>query len=147
MSIVRIRIGPPSEAAELHRRMERMMDRLLYGPEAVDPQRGWVPRVDIFECERGFQVTMEIPGVSRDGIEILLEGCYMRVSGVREEPEASGAVRWHHMEIAYGPFERIVALPCEVDAEKIRASYRDGFLTIEIPEGRTAARQVPISGS
>jgi len=113
----------------------------------VDPQRGFVPRVDVYEREEGLLLTMELPGISREGIEILVEGSYLRVSGEREEPASSGLLRWHHMEIAYGPFERIVALPREVDAESIRAVYADGFLKIEIPSGTPPTRQVPVSGS
>ena len=145
MSIVRIRISPVREVAELHRRMERMMDHLLQAREAVDPQRGWMPRVDIYETEEALLVTAELPGVSREGIEILVEGTYLRITGVREEPAPAGCVRWHHMEIAYGQFERVVALPHAIDAENIRATYQDGFLRIEIPSGSLAPRQVPIS--
>ena len=145
MSIVRIRISSAREVAELHRRMERMMERLLHGAEAVDPQRGFIPRVDVYDSEEALLLTMEIPGVGREGIEILVQGSYLRVSGVRQEPASSGLLRWHHMEIAYGPFERIVALPREVDAESIRATYTDGFLRIVIPSGTPTPRQVPIS--
>jgi HSP20 family protein len=125
--------------------MERMMDHLLQAREAVDPQRGWVPRVDIYETEQGLLVTVELPGVSREGIEITVEGSYLRISGVREEPAPSGCVRWHHMEIAYGSFERVVALPRAIDAKSIRATYLDGFLRIEIPSAPPAPRQVPIT--
>ena len=147
MSIVRIRISPVREVADLHHRMERMMDRLLHGSEAVDPQRGWAPRVDIYENDSGLLVTLELPGVSRDGIEILVEGSYLRICGVREEPASQGWVRWHHMEIAYGPFERVVALPREIEVDNIRATHHDGFLKIEIPSGPPPTRQVPISDS
>src|SRR5712692_2406376 len=86
-------------------------------------------------------VSLEIPGVERGEIEILVQGPYLRVSGVRQEP-TSVCMRWHQMEIVYGPFERVVALPLEIDPEGIRATYTDGFLRIEIPRGAPGARSV-----
>ncbi|MFQ5877823.1 MAG: Hsp20/alpha crystallin family protein [Acidobacteriota bacterium] len=143
--MVRIRKNPALQLAELHRRMERMMDHLLHGVGATSEREEWMPRVDIYETSERLIVTMELPGVSRDGIEILVEGPYLRVSGVRDEPMPQGCVRMHHMEIAYGPFERVVALPRDIDAERVSATYRDGFLMIEIPSDLPAGKSVPIS--
>ncbi len=142
--MVRIRRSPALEVAELHRRMERLMQGLLRGVETPAATHGWVPRVDIYETAGGTLVTLEIPGVKREEIEIVIEGIYMDVSGVRPEPAPSGCVRWHQMEIAYGRFERVIALPEEVDPESIRATYGDGFLRIEIPRRTSGARTVPI---
>ncbi|HEU4403448.1 MAG TPA: Hsp20/alpha crystallin family protein [Candidatus Polarisedimenticolia bacterium] len=146
MSEPRVRIGkrPAQEASEMHRRMERVMQRLLLGLEAPGSARGWEPRADLYETASGLVVTLELPGVERDRIEILVEGLYLAVSGVREEPQPGGCVRWHQMEIAYGSFERLVALPQECDPDRITATYENGFLRIEIPRGRSAARSVPI---
>lgn len=142
--MVRIRRSPVLEAAELHRRMERLMQGLLRGVETPAAAHGWVPRADIHETADGIQVTLEIPGVKREDIEIVIEGLYLDVSGVRPEPAPSGCVRWHQMEIAYGRFDRVIALSEEVDPESIRATYGDGFLRIAIPRRTSSSRTVPI---
>ncbi len=140
---VRIRRSQSVEVGELHRRMQQMMERLLLGVESTVPEVGWVPRSDVRETPEGISVTLEIPGVEREAIEIVVESNYLRVSGVRGGPEAQGCVRWHQMEIAYGPFERVIALPFEADPERITATYRNGFLHIEV-EGAPAPREIPI---
>jgi HSP20 family protein len=140
--VVRIRNRPELAVSDLHRRMEQMMAGLLRHLEPPASATGWVPRVDVFETADTILVTLELPGVDREGIEIVVEGPYLSVSGVRPEPAPSACMRWHQMEIAYGPFERILALPIEIDPGRISATYRDGFLQIEIPRG--APRTVPI---
>ena len=92
-------------------------------------------------------IALELPGVDRADIEVLVQGPYLRVTGVRREPADTGCMRWHQMEIAYGPFERIVALPGEVDPDRVRATYIDGFLRIEIPHSQPQPRSVPIETS
>ncbi len=145
--MVRIRTTATREVADLHRHMEQMLERLLYAAEPDPAIAGWVPRADVYETAGGILVTVEVPGVERGEIEILVQGSYMRVSGVREEPALSSCMRWHQMEIAYGPFERVVSLPAEVDAERITATYRDGFLRIEIPRASPPSRSVTIDGA
>jgi len=120
------------------------MESLLHGIGPVHGPRGFLPRADIHLTESGTRVTLDLAGVLREDIEIVVvEGEALRVAGVRREPEACAGLRWHQMEIAYGPFERVVALPQEIDPERITATYRDGFLRITIPRG-AATRSVPI---
>lgn len=145
--MVRIRRNAAQTATDLHRSMERMMEHLFHGPETVASTQGWAPRVDVYETLEGVLVTIEIPGVKREEIEIVLEEPYLRVQGVRHEPEAAGCMRWHQMEIAYGPFERILVLPQEIDYDAISATYGDGFLRLTLPRRPSAGRTVPIEGS
>jgi HSP20 family protein len=142
--MVRIRRSPSQELTELHRRMERVMDNLLHGGELFAGARGWLPRADIHETKDAIQVTLELPGVQRDEIEITIEHPYLHVAGVRHAPDPEGCVRWHQMEISHGPFERIISLPGEVDLDRITANYQDGFLNITIPRKSPDVKQVPI---
>ena len=145
--MVRIRRSPAQEVETLHRRMEQMMERLLHAVDPLPSPAGWVPRADIYETADRLLVALEVPGVERSDIEIVVQGPYLRVSGSREAPAATGCMRWHQMEIAYGPFERVVALPYEVDPDRITAAYRDGFLLIEIACEAPGGRTVPIESS
>jgi len=145
--MVRIRRSQEQAAADLHRTMERMMEQLFHGGAEASPAvQGWVPRVDVYETAEGILVTLEIPGVKREEIEIVIEGASLRVHGVRREPTGAGCMRWHQMEISYGPFERILVLPQEVDPEAISAAYADGFLRIMLRCLPAGGRAVPIEG-
>jgi len=119
------------------------MERLFRDVKPVESPAPWAPRVDIHETPGAFIVTLEIPGVERDAIDIVVEGLYLTVSGQRTETLSPGCVRWHQMEIAHGRFERVLGLPQEVDADRITATYKDGFLTITIPRG-SGGLSVPI---
>jgi len=141
---MRIRRSVAHPMIDLHRRMEQVMERLLQDVKPLDSPAPWVPRADIYETAEEFMVTLEIPGIDRDEIEILVEGLYLNLSGSRAEPATQGCMRWHQMEIAHGRFERILTLPEEADAERITAVYKDGFLYIHIPRGPGPVRTVPI---
>ncbi len=140
---MRIRRSTAQPVIDLHRRMEEVMERLLRDAKPLASPAPWTPRVDIHETAGAIVVTLEIPGVQRDAIDIVVEGLYLTVSGERAETLSTGCLRWHQMEIAHGRFERVLALPQEVDAERITATYKDGFLTITIPRG-TGGCSVPI---
>ena len=142
--MVRIRRRPSLELGDLHRRMEQAMETLLHASGVASGAGGWAPRVDIRETADVFLVTVDLPGVQRDGIDLTVEGSYLHITGVRHDPALEGCVRWHQMEIAYGSFERIINLPFEIDPDRIHASFQDGFLNIEIPRTAAPSRQVPI---
>ena len=142
--MVRIRRSLAHPMLDIHHRMEQVMERLLRDLKPSEPRTAWTPRADLYETSEEFVVTLELPGVEREEIEIVVEGLYLSLSGVRPEPPAEGCMRWHQMEIAHGPFERVVALPQEADTERITAIYEDGFLTIRIPRGPGGARSVSI---
>jgi len=145
--MVRIRRSLAHPMLDIHQRMEQVMERLLRDVKPLEPQSSWLPRADVYETAEGFVVTLELPGVEREEIDILVEGLYLRLSGIRPEPLTQGCMRWHQMEIAHGRFERVLALPQEADSERITATYKDGFLVIHIPRGSSVARSVPIDGT
>jgi HSP20 family protein len=143
--MVRIRRTRAGGIDSLHARMEEMMDRVLGDVWSVGrPSRGWAPRADIYETPDALHITLEIPGVAREAIEILVEGRLLSVTGSRPQPRASDCLRWHQVEIAHGRFEKIIELPGDVDPDGIHASYRDGFLILRIPRTTSPARTVTI---
>ena len=143
--MIRIRKVPPPEVSDLHRRMEQVMESLLHGFGSMVPGADFAPRADIHETAAGIRIILDLAGVTRDDIEIVIEGRLLRVAGARRESEVSDCLRYHQMEIPYGAFERIFHLPDVADAERVTAAYRDGFLQIEVPlRPAGEARQVPV---
>ena len=102
----------------------------------------WVPNTDIYENETSFLIRMEIAGVSRDDIHIHFVDRMLIVKGRRTDLcRATSQCRFRQMEVNYGVFERRLMIPRSVDGEKIRASYRNGFLRIELPK---VSRSTPV---
>lgn len=99
--------------------------------------RTWQPAINAYRCEKCMRVCVDLAGVERAAIELLVQPRLLMISGNRDVPEPSDAegraVQMLTMEIDYGPFERTVSLPAEVDVDKTHAEQRNGFLWIFLP--------------
>jgi HSP20 family protein len=110
-------------------------------------RRGFRPQVDSFRTEDPptFTVIVEIAGIDPDQVSVTASEGALAISGERRRQPCEGRV-FQQIEIEYGPFERLVHLPDEVDLAQAQARYERGLLTIEIPIAvkSTAAEPVPI---
>ena len=93
----------------------------------------WEPPVDIFEQPDRIIVVVELPGVERDEVSVVVQQGVLEITGMRPKRIPEATERVHQMEIAYGHFARYVQLPHCSDPERIEAELKDGYLTIEIP--------------
>jgi HSP20 family protein len=94
----------------------------------------WAPAVDISERKDAYLVSVELPGVGIDDIEITFEGGLLTVQGERHVPHDSSEEKMHRGERRYGAFRRSITLPTHVMAESIEASAQDGVLQILVPK-------------
>jgi HSP20 family protein len=97
----------------------------------------WEPAINAYRCEHCIRICVDLAGVERSQIDLTVEPQRVLVSGSRELPEPSHdegrAVRLLAMEIDYGPFEREVHLPVEVEINQASAEQRNGLLWISLP--------------
>ena len=93
----------------------------------------WTPDTDIYEGDDGILIIMDIAGVKKEEIQIVLEGQVLSISGVRREP-ALPKKHIHRLEIDFGYFERTFRIPAEIDPEKVEARYEEGFLHLWLPK-------------
>ena len=95
----------------------------------------WSPPTDVFRTSEGIVVRMELAGLEREEIDVKLEGNTLIVRGVRSDNFEGPKEAFWQLEIAHGPFERVIELPVEVDANpgKIDARHKDGLLVIKLP--------------
>lgn len=94
----------------------------------------WVPAVDIREEENRFVLTADVPGVSRENIDITLEDGVLTIRGERSARQESEAEGYRRRERVQGAFQRHFTLPDTVNAEQINATVKDGVLEIAIPK-------------
>ena len=104
--------------------------------EAHEPG-AWLPPTDVVEDERGLVVRLEIAGVTRRDVRIWLESGALIVEGARANPCRRG-LRFRQLEMDYGPFRRVVPLPCGVDGKRASATLEHGVLEIRLPRTRRA---------
>lgn len=97
----------------------------------------WQPAINAFRCETAVRICVDLAGVDRSLIDLTVEPQRVVVRGTREAPEPNDqAVQMLALEIDYGPFEREVHLPAEVDVEGAHAEQENGLLWIYLPVKR-----------
>lgn len=123
-----------------YREMRRgfdLMNTLLNSIESA-PQEGalhdFVPAVNTREDDQAYVIELDLPGISKDNIEITTEDNVLTVSGERKRKEEVKEEDYYKMESVYGTFSRSFTLPEKVDVEKIRAEAKDGVLEVVIPK-------------
>lgn len=113
----------------------QFMDSFFNGePSQEVSNRDWSPAVDIRENEDAFLVHAELPGLSKDDVEITLENNILKLSGERRFEKDVEEKEYHRVERAYGTFTRAFSLPSRVDSTGVTASFADGVLTITVPK-------------
>ena len=131
-----VRWNPAAELASMEiDRLDRMFSD-FYG-EAFS--RGWVPPVDIYETE-GHEVVLkaELPELRREDINLTFENGVLTLRGERKFEAETKKENFHRRERRHGAFSRSFTLPNTVDASRISASYKDGVLTIRLPQREEA---------
>lgn len=94
----------------------------------------WQPPINAFRCESAVRICVDLAGVEKSTIDLRVEPQRVVMRGTREAPEPSDqAVQMLALEIDYGPFEREVPLPVEVDVEQATAEQENGLLWIYLP--------------
>jgi HSP20 family protein len=104
----------------------------------------WKPPVDVIEKDGNLILHIEVPGVDEKGIDLKLEGRVLMIKGERKSESETNGVTYHQVESYYGPFTRSFTLPDGADRDQIKASYKNGVLTVTIAQ-KTEAKPRSIS--
>lgn len=123
--------------------LDQMTDRLsrMFGDRAFGEGDGstWLPAVNVEETADELLLTVELPGMRQEDVELELENNVLTISGTKQESrERSEDRRYHLWERRFGSFQRSFTLPRTVNAEEISASFQDGILHIHMPKAAEA---------
>ncbi len=115
---------------------------------ATLPEVNWTPSTDIYETKDEIVAVVELPGIDQSEIDITLIGDTLTVRGTRPR---KGEVEGEHYlrgERSFGPFVRTLVLPSVVDANGVKAAYKDGLLEIRLPKREEAKpRPIPVEAA
>ncbi len=119
------------------------LDRLFEGPLAElartsQLMSGWTPALDLYEDKDNLFVKAELPGMKREEIEVSLHEGTLSISGERKSEGKYKDAEVYRTERFFGRFQRTVTLPAPVAADKVKAQYKDGVLTITLPKTEEA---------
>jgi HSP20 family protein len=99
---------------------------------------GWTPALDVHEDKDNFVVQAELPGMKREEIDVSLHDGALSISGERKTEKKYEEAEVYRTERFFGKFQRTVTLPAPVAADKVKAQYKDGVLTITLPKTEAA---------
>lgn len=100
-----------------------------------------MPRVDVIERDTEVIVKAEMPGVSKDDVDVSVTDTTVTIKGETSHEEKEEKGDYYRSEISRGSFSRTVALPANVDSDKARATFKDGILELTIPKVEKAKRK------
>lgn len=113
-------------------RFSDMLDEIM--EDAFSWSKGtFVPELNVYETEKEFEITLALPGMRKEDINISFENNTITISGERELKEEEGT-KYHRIESRFGKFERSLPLPNVIDEENIDATYENGVLTVTVPK-------------
>ena len=116
---------------EMNRLFDSFFGRLA---TVATGERVWAPLVDTYEMKDDLLVTLELPGVREKDVHVSITGDMLTVKGERRFESDVKDEGYYRLERVYGNFERSIPLPIPVQADKVKATYRDGVLEICLPK-------------
>lgn len=132
-------------SAELFRdRFSRLFDQAFsdYRPTFESGEdvssRNWLPAVDISETDEALLLYAELPGMTKEDVDITLENNLLSIRGERKFEKDVKKENFHRIERTFGSFARSFTLPSNVRSDEVKASFADGVLQIEIPKAEEA---------
>lgn len=135
-----------SAFAPIQREFNRLFDELGAGWDNFTELRV-APSMDVADTKDGVEISVEVPGMSRDDIKIAMDGDMLTISGEKRSESETKDKNYRVVERSYGQFSRSVYLP-SIDASKIEATMTDGVLKIKAPKkAQAATKTIPIQST
>ena len=119
--------------SRMHREMDRMFEDFFGNARPASGSVLLRPSVDIAESKKAYRISVEVPGIDPDQIELQVDGETLVLSGEKRQESSDEEEGFHRMERSYGQFRRVLTLPEDADAEGIKADFKNGVLEIKVP--------------
>ncbi len=116
--------------------LDRLLNDRFWNDEFLAPvaKAAFAPAVDIVDAEQAVTLRLDVPGVNKEDIKVAVDGGVLTISGERRNEVNEEKAGWTRYERTFGKFSRSFRLPETVDAEAVKAVYKDGVLTLEVPK-------------
>lgn len=133
--------------ADLSQELDRLFEAPIAGFNRASQVLGtWSPALEAFEDKDNFVIKVELPGVKKEDVKVSLENGSLTIAGERRSETKDEDAEVHHTERFYGRFERTLSLPKDIAADRVKAQYQDGILTVTLPKTEQAKpKQIDVS--
>ena len=129
-----IRWEPAREMMTLREAMDRLFDDAFTHPLSVGERNWSVPAIDMYQTDNEVIVKAALPGIKPEAVQINVTGDVLTLKGEVKQEEETKEKAWHIREQRWGTFERSVVLPTSIVADKAKADFENGVLTITLPK-------------
>lgn len=138
-----------SPVESIRREMDRFFDDIVPFSRRLGKEvRGgemWAPDMDVSETEKEYAISVDLPGMSKDDIEVSYKDNRLTISGERQHEEKEEKKDFLRKERYYGSFTRSLTLPSACKDDEIKAKFKDGVLKVNIPKAEVKKpKNVPI---
>ena len=135
-----------SEVPTVSRLFENFFNDFPFNGSLTESRENWMPSVDILEKDGNLILRAELPGMTEKQIDLKVEGDTLILKGERKMESEDKKENYHRIESFHGSFTRTFRLPETVDIHKISADYKDGILTVTLPQKpEVKPREIPVS--
>ena len=136
-----VRWDPFRELEDVSTRLNRLFNQ-PFGRRLMEDEGSllaeWAPAVDVQETDAEYLIKADLPEVKKEDVRVELQDGMLCLQGERKQEREEKGKKFHRMERAYGRFERRLALPSEVDPQKVAAEFKDGVLKVHLPKSPSA---------
>lgn len=129
----------------LQEEMNRLFDDFMTDPfrTSLLGRQEWnagvfAPRVDVSETDKEVVVNVDLPGMDENDIQVSFDRGMLLIRGEKHGEKEEKERRFHRIERTFGSFSRVIAMPCEVDEDKITATFQKGELKVVLPKSEQA---------
>ena len=139
--------SPFRDLARFEREMEDMFSRFPAWPWG-ERERGWAPAVDLVDHKDELVLRADLPGLDEKDIEVTVQDGNLVIHGERKEETEEKKEDYYYSERTYGVFARTLPLPTGVDADKVKATFKNGVLEVHLPKAKEAkGRRIEIKAA
>jgi HSP20 family protein len=131
---------PFGEMARWERDMERMLGNFFTGSGSLATREPNLD-LDLYEEKDQIVVKAEMPGFTKDDIQISIADNALTIKGEKKKEEEDSGKDYYRSERVYGAFTRILALPAEINPDKVQATFKNGVLEIRLPKSEDAKKK------
>ena len=134
------RWDPFRDLMSIQGELNRLFGRTYAGVDSGQPgsSGSWMPALDVYEVKDQYVVTVELPGIDPDDVDVSVEDSMLVVRGERRFAQEVEEEAFHRVERRYGAFARSLSLPPTADPQRIEAAFDKGVLTIHVPKAEEA---------
>ena len=131
---------------DLYREMDSLVHHFFGDEDRQAARANFAPSVNVAETETQYEVTVDLPGIKAEDVNVELHEGQVVISGKRADEKEETGKTFHRVERQYGEFRRTISLPVQIDEQKISASYKDGVLSIVLPKSeKVKPTRIPVN--